>query len=123
MIQIDVPLSSAGAPLPHVFADEGRLLIAYIVDSPDPSFDGTNPRSVSPATESQSIAFLTADPYLACQFGPPNDSADTVCMGWGCGRIPRSKSAIPPGSPPSRRQIGFIPLTSRNCFPAIGTSS
>lgn len=75
LLLIDVPPSSAGAPSPHVFADEGRLLVAYIVDSPDPSFDGTNPRSISSATESQSIAILTADPYLAFQFGPPNDEA------------------------------------------------
>jgi len=65
LLPIDVPQSSAGAPLPHVFADEGRLLIAYIAQRPDPEFDGTNPRSISSATESQSIAILTADPYLA----------------------------------------------------------
>ncbi|WP_051355254.1 hypothetical protein [Mesorhizobium erdmanii] len=72
---IDIPPSSAGAPLPHVFADEGKLLVAYIANAPDPSFDGTNPRSVSPLTGKQSVAILTADPYLAFQFGPPNDEA------------------------------------------------
>ncbi len=75
LLPIDVPPSSAGAPLPHVFADEGKLLVAYIVNIPDPSFDGTNPRSVSPVTGNQSVAILTADPYLAFQFGPPNDEA------------------------------------------------
>lgn len=75
LLPIDVPLSSAGAPLPHVFADEGRLLIAYIAHSADPSFDGTNPRSISSATRGQSIAILTADPYLVFQFGLPNDEA------------------------------------------------
>ena len=75
LLSIDVPQSSPGAPLPHVFANEDRLLVAYIVNTPDPSFDGTNPRSISSATESQSIAILTADPYLALQFGPPNDEA------------------------------------------------
>ena len=75
LLPIEVPQSSAGAPLPHVFADERRLLVAYIVNIPDPSFDGTNPRSVSPVTGNQSVAFLTADPYLAFQFGPPNDEA------------------------------------------------
>ena len=73
LVPIEVRPSSAGAPLPHVFADEGRLVVAYIADAPDPSFDGTNPRSVSPATGNQSIAILTADPYLAFQFGQPND--------------------------------------------------
>lgn len=75
LVSIEVPPSSAGAPLPHVFADEGRLLVAYIANAPGPSFDGTNPRSISPATGNQSIAILTADPYLAFQFGPPNDEA------------------------------------------------
>ena len=90
LIPIDVPPSSAGAPLPHIFADEGRLLIAYIVDSPDPSFDGTNPRSVSTATESQSIAVLTADPYLAFQFGPPNDEVLSGHRLYGLGLRPYS---------------------------------
>ncbi len=75
LVPIDVPPSSGGAPLPHVFADEHRLLIAYIVNTPDPSFDGTNPRSISPTTAGQSIAILTADPYRVFQFGPPNDEA------------------------------------------------
>jgi len=75
LLPIDLPPSSAGAPLPHVFADEGRLLIAYVVNVPDPAFDGRNPRSVSATTGRQSVAILTADPYLAVQFGPPNDEA------------------------------------------------
>ncbi|BAV46161.1 hypothetical protein MesoLj113a_37470 [Mesorhizobium sp. 113-1-2] len=75
LLPIEVPLLSAGAPLPHVFADEGRLLVAYLANTPDPSFDGTNPRSVSPLTGNQSVAILTAEPYLAFQFGPPNDEA------------------------------------------------
>ncbi|WP_322414846.1 hypothetical protein [Mesorhizobium huakuii] len=75
LLPIKVPLMSAGAPLPHVFADEGRLLIAYLANAPDPSFDGTNPRSVSPLTGNQSVVILTADPYLTFQFGPPNDEA------------------------------------------------
>lgn len=75
LLPIEVPLLSAGAPLPHVFADEGRLLVAYLANIPDPSFDGTNPRSISRLTGNQSVAILTADPYLAFQFGPPNDEA------------------------------------------------
>ncbi|QKC83116.1 hypothetical protein [Mesorhizobium sp. NZP2077] len=75
LVSIEVPPSSAGAALPHVFADEGKLLVAYIANASDPSFDGTNPRSVSPTTGNQPIAILTADPYLAFQFGPPNDEA------------------------------------------------
>jgi hypothetical protein len=73
LLPIDLPLSSAGAPLPHVFADEERLLIAYLVNSPDPSFNGTNPRSVSAISEGETVAILTAAPYVALQFGQPND--------------------------------------------------
>ncbi|TPI39885.1 hypothetical protein FJW07_11875 [Mesorhizobium sp. B3-1-9] len=75
LLPIDVPSSSAGAPLPHVFADEERLLVAYIANVPVPSFDGTNPRSVSAVAEGQAVAVLTMDPYVAFQFGPPNDEA------------------------------------------------
>jgi hypothetical protein len=75
LLRIDLPLSSAGAPLPHVFADEERLLVAYLVNSPAPSFDGTNPRSVSATSEGETVAILTAAPYVALQFGPPNDEA------------------------------------------------
>ncbi|MGX8013214.1 hypothetical protein ACVDG8_031690 [Mesorhizobium sp. ORM8.1] len=75
LMPIDLPLSSAGAPLPHVFADEGRLVIAYIVNVPDPPFDGINPRPVSAAAEGEVVAILTVDPYVAFQFGPPNDEA------------------------------------------------
>ncbi|AZO12245.1 MULTISPECIES: hypothetical protein [unclassified Mesorhizobium] len=87
---IDLPLSSAGAPLPHVFAVEGRLLIAYIVSVPDRGFDGTNARSVSPSTRGQSVAILTADPYLAVQFGPPNDEALSGHRLYGLGLQPYS---------------------------------
>ncbi|MBA1139081.1 hypothetical protein [Mesorhizobium neociceri] len=90
LLPIDVPLSSAGAPLPHVFADEGRLLIAYIAHSPDPEFDGANPRSISSVTGDQSIAILTADSYLALQFGPPNDEVISGHRLYGLGLKPYS---------------------------------
>ncbi|WP_208866592.1 hypothetical protein [Mesorhizobium sanjuanii] len=88
LMPIEVPLSSAGAPLPHIFADEGRLLVAYLVNIPEPSFDGTNPRSASPATGNQSVAILTAEPYLALQFGPPNDEAISGHRLYGLGLRP-----------------------------------
>ncbi|PBC12243.1 hypothetical protein [Mesorhizobium sp. WSM3859] len=75
LLPLDLPASSAGAPLPHVFADEERLLVAYIANVPDASFDGTNPRSVSAGAEGEAVAMLTVDPYVAFQFGPPNDEA------------------------------------------------
>lgn len=90
LLPIDVPLSSAGAPLPHVFADEEKLLVAYIAHRPDPEFDGTNPRLISSATGGQSIAILTADPYRVFQFGPPNDEAISGHRLYGLGLRPYS---------------------------------
>ncbi|AZO74703.1 MAG: hypothetical protein E5V92_12115 [Mesorhizobium sp.] len=87
---VDLPPSSAGAPLPRVFADEERLLIAYLVNVPDPAFDGSNARSVSPATGDQSVAILAAEPYLAVQFGPPNDEAIAGHRLYGLGLRPYS---------------------------------
>ena len=72
---VAVPQSSIGAPLPHVFADEQTLFIAYLVEAPDPDFDGTNPRLMTPADGDDVVAILTAEYYLAFQFGPPNDEA------------------------------------------------
>ncbi|CCV07736.1 conserved hypothetical protein [Mesorhizobium metallidurans STM 2683] len=90
LLPIEVPPSSAGAPLPHVFADEGKLLIGYLANRPEPSFDGTNPRSVSPTTGNLSVAILTAEPYLALQFGPPNDEAISGHRLYGLGLRPYS---------------------------------
>jgi hypothetical protein len=72
LLPIDLPQLSAGAPLPHVFADEERLLVAYLVNSPTPSFA---PRSVSATSDGETVAILTVAPYLALQFGPPNEEA------------------------------------------------
>jgi hypothetical protein len=63
-----------GAPLPVVLADEGRLLLGYLLDVPTPGWDGTWTRVVD---------FDTADPVVlvrfrgvaAWQWGPPNDEA------------------------------------------------
>lgn len=125
LLSIDLPLSSAGTPLPHVFADEGKLLVAYLINRPDPSFDGKNPRSVSAATSNQSVAILTADPYLAFQFGPPNDEAIGGHRLHELGLRPHghSKFSTHRGSLPWRTQIGFTHPTGQNCFPTIGISS
>lgn len=72
---IEAPNSSLGAPLPHVFADEDRLVVAYLVQMPDPHWDGTNARSVAPTTGGENVAILTVERYKAFQFGPPNDEA------------------------------------------------
>ncbi len=125
LLSIDLPLSSAGTPLPHVFADEGKLLIAYLINRPDTSFDGKNPRSVSAATSNQSVAILTADliwPFSSAR-RTTKPSAGTVCMSWVCGHMGHSKFSTHRGSLPWRTQIGFTHPTGQNCFPTIGISS
>lgn len=60
----DFPQSSVGAPLPHVFADEHRLLIAYIMELSDRA-----------ESLNELCAIVTVERYKAVQFGPPNDEA------------------------------------------------
>jgi len=83
--KLDLPQSSIGAPLPHVFADEGHLLIAYLIEERDPNWDGTTVRILSPESEGEPCALLRVNRYLAFQFGPPNDEAihghQLYCLG------------------------------------------
>src|SRR5688572_23644482 len=72
---VDLPQSSVGTPLPHVFADEDRLLIGYIVHVNDPDWDGSTVRSVGPDSDEETCALVEVESYLALQFGPPNDEA------------------------------------------------
>lgn len=72
--EIDAPQCSVGAPIPHMFADEGRLVFAYMVETPDPGWDGRTVRIVTPDAP-ESCAIVTVDPYRAVRFGPPNDEA------------------------------------------------
>jgi hypothetical protein len=73
LIPIELPLSSGGAPLPHIVADEGRLRIGYIVQTNDG--DRTRTRVIGPDTGGQTCALLSVDSYWAFQFGAPNDEA------------------------------------------------
>jgi hypothetical protein len=46
----NAPQSDIGAPLPFVWADDYRLILAYLVSEPDPNWDGTYANVVSPET-------------------------------------------------------------------------
>ncbi|MBU6372672.1 MAG: hypothetical protein KJS97_08085 [Alphaproteobacteria bacterium] len=72
---LELPQASGGAPLPHVFADEERLLIAYIVEVFDPDWDGATNHAAGSDSEGEVCALIKVDRYLAFQFGPPNDEA------------------------------------------------
>jgi hypothetical protein len=72
---IDLPQSSVGAPLPHVFADEHQLLVGYIVQVTDANWDGSTTRVVGPDSDDEFCALVIVEDYLAFKFGPPNDEA------------------------------------------------
>jgi len=62
---LELPQSSVGAPLPHIFADEDRLLIAYIAQANDPDWDGATVRVVGPDSNGETCALVTVEGYLA----------------------------------------------------------
>jgi hypothetical protein len=63
---------SVGAPLPVVLADEGRLLLAYLLDVPVPGWDGTWTRVVDVDTATP-VVLVRFTGVAAWQWGPPND--------------------------------------------------
>jgi hypothetical protein len=70
----DVPQSSIGAPLPVVLSDEQRVVLAYLLEEPDPNWDGTEARVVDYETEGQ-VAIVTFEGYASYRSGMPNDEA------------------------------------------------
>jgi hypothetical protein len=70
----DVPQSNVGAPLPHLICAEHSLLLAYLVNEPDPAWDGSYVNVVDPNSEG-GVAVIQFDHPYAHMFGPPNDEA------------------------------------------------
>jgi hypothetical protein len=73
----DVPQSSIGAPLPAVVAAEGRLLLAYLLETTDPAWDGRTVHVVHPTSADELVALVEFMRPKAHLFGPPNDEAFT----------------------------------------------
>jgi hypothetical protein len=71
----DVPPLNVGAPLPVVIGEGGALLLAYLVNEPDPNWDGSYSRSVSARSEGMLVAVIKFRSPSAHMFGPPNDEA------------------------------------------------
>jgi hypothetical protein len=71
----EAPRPNAGAPLPLVVSDENHLLLAYIISNPDPAWDGSYTRIVSPASDGLPIAVVRFRLPAAHMLGPPNDEA------------------------------------------------
>jgi hypothetical protein len=75
ILRLDVPPSDVGAPLPHVLADEGTVVLAYLVrQPPPPGWDGTDARIVGPQSEGI-VALVRFELVHAHMLGPPNDEA------------------------------------------------
>lgn len=73
-----------GAPLPHIVASGYKTYLLYIVDVPDPKWDGTYVNVVQ-TTDTLSIAIVE---FLRCEsfrFGGPNDEVLTGHPLWGKG--------------------------------------
>ena len=71
----DAPKPDIGAPLPHVVADEGRILLAYLVSEPDPTWDGTYVSVVGSDTDNSLVSVVRFEWPYAHMLGPPNDEA------------------------------------------------
>jgi hypothetical protein len=69
-----IPQSSVGAPLPLIVANEGRTILAYYMESTDPSWNGTTVRILDQERSNEPIALIRLATF-AHMFGPPNDEA------------------------------------------------
>lgn len=70
----EAPRSSVGAPLPRILAQEGAAVLAYLLETDDPGWDGTDVRVVT--TESaEPVALVRFEACRAFSLGPPNDEA------------------------------------------------
>ena len=71
----DAPSPDVGAPLPHLICDEHHVLLAYLINEPDPAWDGSYVNVVGPDSEGYPVAVVRFDRPYAHMFGPPNDEA------------------------------------------------
>ena len=70
------PRWDVGAPLPHVVSNRSRVLVACLADQPDPGWDGTYVRVVSPGDDHPAL-FVVIEMWGCAEvrFGGPNDEA------------------------------------------------
>jgi len=71
----DLPQSSVGAPIPHMLADENRVVVAYYIEETRSSQDWTYVPSMSPQSFDELIAVVRFTGCASHMFGPPNDEA------------------------------------------------
>ncbi len=74
----DVPLPDSGAPLPHLYATESEIQIAYYVSESDSRWKVRQVKLWSDSDElvaEDCFAVVTCNAIYAHFFGPPNDEA------------------------------------------------
>jgi hypothetical protein len=77
-------LWNTGAPLPHMVSSSDKTYLIYVVDVPDPNWNGTS-INVIKTTDTQPIAVVE---FLGCyrfHFGGPNDEVFSGHPLWGKG--------------------------------------
>ena len=67
-----LPRPDAGAPLPSIVTDDSHLLLAYIVASPKPNWNGV-PQGVTTDSADEQIAIVRFQTPRSHSFGAPND--------------------------------------------------
>jgi hypothetical protein len=70
----DAPQSDSGAPMPLVFSDEGRVVLAYYGEDRAPGWNAF-PHVVDPIGGSEPIALIRFISCSSYMFGAPNDEA------------------------------------------------
>jgi hypothetical protein len=75
-----------GAPLPHLLVNDDRALLAFLLSEPDPAWDGTSVRMVSPArNDPEPLALVTFEFCASAKLGSPNDEVFGGHPLWGKG--------------------------------------
>lgn len=69
----DVPEMNTGAPCPMLVADEHTLTLLYFANAPDPEWDGTYVRVLSPDSAGEPVAIVTFSDVAWHRSGDPNE--------------------------------------------------
>jgi hypothetical protein len=74
-ITIDFPVQwNTGAPCPHVVASEQKVFLIFLLNVPDPNWDGTYVTSVDPAAlKTEALGLVEFELCTAFKMGSPND--------------------------------------------------
>lgn len=72
----DMPWPSVGAPCPQLFIEDGRLLLAYYVETSSSDGSGfVTTKMVTPHTVDEQCVLVEFIRHSVSVFGPPNDEA------------------------------------------------